>query len=47
MGVGASRDLGVKLCQTPYFILLDAHMRFYEKIWAGRIIEELEKMKNS
>ena len=43
MGVGASRDLGVKLCQTPYFILLDAHMRFYEKIWAGRIIEELEK----
>jgi glycosyltransferase involved in cell wall biosynthesis len=42
MGVAASRDLGVKLCQTPYFLLLDAHMRFYDNLWIQRIIEELE-----
>ena len=29
-GVAASRDFGVSICQTPYFLLLDAHMRFYE-----------------
>ncbi len=29
-GVAASRDLGVSICKTPYFLLLDAHMRFYE-----------------
>lgn len=39
--MAASRDLGIKLCQTPYFLLLDAHMRFYNSDWADRIIEEL------
>ena len=29
-GVAASRDIGVDICRTPYFLLLDAHMRFYE-----------------
>ncbi len=32
-GVAASRDLGIELCQTPYFLLLDGHMRFYAKDW--------------
>lgn len=41
LGVAASRDLGVKLCKTPYFLLLDAHMRFYDNSWADRIVEEL------
>ncbi|MDE7378502.1 MAG: glycosyltransferase [Paraprevotella sp.] len=41
LGVAASRDLGIRLCQTPYFLLLDAHMRFYDNRWADRIIEEL------
>jgi len=47
MGVAASRDLGVKVCQTPYFLLLDAHMRFYDNSWVKRIIEELEKDKRT
>ena len=42
MGVASSRDLGVELCQTPYFLFLDAHMRFYNNLWIQRIIEELE-----
>lgn len=41
LGVAASRDLGVSLCQTPYFLFLDAHMRFYDSNWANRIVEEL------
>lgn len=40
-GVAASRDLGIKLCKTPYFLLLDAHMRFYEEDWAIKIINKL------
>lgn len=32
-GVAASRDLGVSLCKTPYFLLLDGHMRFYSNDW--------------
>src|ERR1035437_1876874 len=47
LGIGASRDIGVELCQTPYFLLLDAHMRFYDNKWLERIIEELEKDSRS
>lgn len=32
-GVAGSRDWGVTMCDTPYFILLDAHMRFYKEGW--------------
>ena len=42
LGVAASRDLGVSLCQTPYFLFLDAHMRFYDSNWVNRIVEELQ-----
>lgn len=41
-GVAASRDYGVSLCRTPYFLLLDAHMRFYDAGWHERIISLLE-----
>lgn len=42
MGVAATRDLGVSLCETPYFLLLDAHMRFYNKEWVETIISLLD-----
>lgn len=42
-GVAASRDYGVSLCKTPFFLLLDAHMRFYDTLWVDRIISMLEK----
>lgn len=42
-GVAASRDEGVDLCITEYFMLLDAHMRFYQTDWSQIIIEELDK----
>lgn len=43
IGVAASRELGINMCDTPYFLLLDAHMRFYDDRWLDRIIIELEK----
>ena len=42
LGVAASRDVGVQTCQTPYFLLLDAHMRFYDNNWVERIVNELK-----
>lgn len=42
IGVAASRDLGVELCKTPYFLFLDAHMRFYNNVWVNRIVQELD-----
>lgn len=42
-GVAASRDMGVELCATPYFLLLDAHMRFYDTDWVGTIINLLRE----
>jgi glycosyltransferase involved in cell wall biosynthesis len=47
LGVAASRDLGVELCQTSYFLFLDAHMRFYNHLWIQRIISELEEDKRT
>lgn len=43
LGVAKSRDLGVSLCKTPYFLLLDAHMRFYDGNWADIIIDKLKE----
>ncbi|MCM1312420.1 MAG: glycosyltransferase [Roseburia sp.] len=43
IGVAASRDKGVRLCETDYFLLLDAHMRFYNSGWVHSIVQELNK----
>jgi hypothetical protein len=40
--VAVSRDLAVALCQIPYFLLLDAHMRLYNTQWSQRIMSELK-----
>lgn len=37
LGVAGSRDKGVDLCRTPYFLLLDAHMRAYDDSWLTEI----------
>jgi glycosyltransferase involved in cell wall biosynthesis len=36
-GVAASRDHGVKLAETAYVLLLDAHMEMYGRGWDARI----------
>lgn len=42
-GVTVCRHWGVQQIKTPYFILLDAHMRFYEKGWVDRIVSYLQE----
>ena len=42
-GVAACRDLGISLCKTPYFLLLDAHMRFYDNKWHKRLSSLLDE----
>lgn len=42
-GVAHSRDKGIALCTTPYFLLLDAHMRFYQDNWIQILTGELKK----
>ncbi len=43
LGVAASRDYGVALCKTPYFLLLDAHMRVYGDRWLFDIVNMLKE----
>ena len=42
LGIAACRDLGVSLIQTPYFLFLDAHMRFYREDWGPCCQKQLE-----
>lgn len=43
LGVAGSRNLGVFKCTTPYFVLLDAHMRFYDDNWDNKLINLLNE----
>lgn len=43
MGVAKSREIGVSLTKTSFFILLDAHMRFYKDDWCEILVSYLEK----
>ncbi|MDR0710802.1 MAG: glycosyltransferase [Prevotellaceae bacterium] len=47
LGVAASRNLGVRESQTPYFLLLDGHMRFYESGWDERLVKLLDENPRS
>ncbi len=42
IGVAASRDLGVSMINTPYFLLLDGHMRFYQNDWVEEILKAVK-----
>lgn len=42
LGVAACRDIGVDLCETDYFLLLDAHMRLYNDKWYELVVSHLE-----
>lgn len=46
LGVAGSRDFGVAHCTTPYFTLLDAHMRLYDDNWDLQLIKLLDNNKD-
>lgn len=42
IGASASKEKGAQLAPTPYFLLLDAHMRFYSNDWHAILTDMLE-----
>lgn len=46
-GVAASREHGISVCQTKYFLFLDAHMRVFTHNWVAIILNELQKDKRA
>lgn len=47
IGVAQSRDKGVALSKTEYFILLDGHMRFYEDNWDNKLLKLMQENPKS
>lgn len=43
LGAARSKDFGISKVKTPYFLLLDAHMRFYDESWLNILIETLDE----
>lgn len=41
-GVAASREHGIALCATEYFIFFDAHMRAFTENWASKLLKHLK-----
>jgi glycosyltransferase involved in cell wall biosynthesis len=41
-GVAASRDWGISKITTPYFLLLDGHMRFFQNNWVHEILDAVK-----
>lgn len=46
-GSGASKQEGIMFSKTPYFIVFDAHMRFYDKQWWINLCDCLEENPNA
>ncbi len=47
LGSGIAKQIGIDACQTPYFLVIDAHMRFYQNDWCKNIIRAIEKDKRA
>ena len=47
LGVAGGRNLGVEKANTPYVVLLDGHMRFYDNDWDVRILKHLKEHPES
>lgn len=43
LGAAQSKALGISKVRTEYFLLLDAHMRFYDADWLDVLISTLDK----
>lgn len=47
LGVAKSREDGIALCETEYFIIFDAHMRAFTKNWASLLLSCLQEDKRT
>lgn len=46
LGTGMSRHIGVKNCNTDYFLFIDSHMRFKTYGWASKVESLVRANKN-
>ena len=46
IGAALSKEKGVRLCTTPYLILLDAHMRILTDNWVDIVLDAIEANPN-
>lgn len=46
IGIEKTRNKGIKLCKTPYFLALDSKMEFYNTSWLKKILSALDKDRN-
>lgn len=46
-GVAETREHGISLCETEYFVILDAHMRALTRNWDKLILEKLKLNKRA
>lgn len=47
MGSSYSKNEGVEFSRTPYFLILDAHMRALTDNWVNKLIKALSKDHNA
>lgn len=45
-GVARSREIGIALCETDFFLLLDGHMKAYTPFWDEKLITYGKNNKN-
>jgi glycosyltransferase involved in cell wall biosynthesis len=43
LGIEKARDKGIKLCKTPFFLVLDSSMEFYNATWLKEILSALNE----
>jgi glycosyltransferase involved in cell wall biosynthesis len=46
-GCAASREIGISVCATPYFFIIDGHMRFYDNDWHHIIVAAIKENPGS
>jgi len=46
-GCALSREIGIQTVKTPYFFIIDGHMRFYDNDWHNEIIKAIKKNPRS
>lgn len=47
IGPAATKEKGVQCCTSEYFIILDAHMRFYQNDWVDILLSALKRHPQS
>ena len=42
IGSGPSKQIGIEICKTDFFLVIDSHMRFYQNNWIENLIQSIK-----